>query len=296
MLDFRKVTLEDRDWVHEILYHSGRKGCEYSFANLFFWLCRSGGVAKVGDFLCFQTCYGGFCSFFYPAGSGDVLPVLEALRKEAEERGVSFVLRGVTEEDRQVLERLYPDRFTFTLHRDSFDYTYPVEKLAQLAGKKLQAKRNHINRFAAEHPSWYTRVICDENQQDCETVARRWYENNPQKGSLETEKQALFTALQHRKTMGMEGVVLYDGEKAVAFSLGNRIFPGVFDVNFEKADASVNGAYATVNREMARMVAAKYPEVQMLNREDDMGLEGLRKAKESYHPDLLEKMIARWKD
>ena len=69
--------------------------------------------------------------------------------------------------------------------------------------------------------------------------------------------------------------------------MGNRIRPTVFDVNFEKADATVNGAYAIINRDFARMLRARYPELELLNREDDMGLEGLRRAKESYVPDLL---------
>jgi len=294
MLEFRKVTLEDREWIHEMLYHAGRKGCEYSFANLFFWLCRNGGVARVGDHLCFQTCYGGFCSFFYPAGQGDVRPVIELLRQEAGERGVPFVLRGVTWEDREELERLYPGKFTFTLLRDSYDYTYPVEKLANLAGKKLQAKRNHINRFIAEHPDWFTEPLTEANTKKCEEMARRWYEEHADAKSLDTEKAALFTALSNRERMGMVGLVLYDGENVVGFSIGNRITKKVFDVNFEKAFAAIPGAYALVNREFSRMIAAQCPEVELLNREDDMGLEGLRKAKESYGPDLLENMIAKW--
>ena len=94
----------------------------------------------------------------------------------------------------------------------------------------------------------------------------------------------------------MEGLLLLDGDKPLAFSLGNRITQTVFDVNFEKADADVNGSYAIINREMARMVRSRYPQVELLNREEDMGVPGLRKAKESYRPILLEKSHAIWKD
>ena len=85
----------------------------------------------------------------------------------------------------------------------------------------------------------------------------------------------------------MEGAALFTPDRLVAFTMGNRIRPTVFDVNFEKADATVNGAYAIINRDFARMLRARYPELELLNREDDMGLEGLRRAKESYVPDLL---------
>ena len=82
--------------------------------------------------------------------------------------------------------------------------------------------------------------------------------------------------------------------RAVAFSMGSFTAPGCFDVHFEKAYADVEGAYPVINRELARYIRRLYPDTQWFNREDDMGLEGLRKAKLSYYPDiLLEKFTAR---
>ena len=91
----------------------------------------------------------------------------------------------------------------------------------------------------------------------------------------------------------MDGIALMTEEGLMGFSMGNRIREDMFDVNFEKALAAVNGAYPTVNREFARYIRQKYPQIRLLNREDDMGIEGLRRAKESYYPDiLLEKFVA----
>ena len=81
--------------------------------------------------------------------------------------------------------------------------------------------------------------------------------------------------------------MLSDGERIIAFSMGSRMNRDYYDVGFEKAFPDVNGAYAMINREFSRMIAEKYPEVRFLNREDDMGEPGLRKAKESYQPTLL---------
>ena len=153
MLEFRKLQLSDRQRVHALLFGAHRRGCEYSFANLYFWLMQSGEVAFCDDYLVCRMCWGGQCSYLYPAGSGDIYPVLEAMRQDAMGQNIPFILRSVTEDDRKVLEEIYPEKFRFVEHRDSFDYLYPVEKLADLAGKKLQAKRNHINRFTAEHPN-----------------------------------------------------------------------------------------------------------------------------------------------
>ena len=169
-----------------------------------------------------------------------------------------------------------------------------MEQLATLAGKKLQAKRNHINRFVERFPHWYTRPLDGQTREDCQALARRWYEDREEIRGLSTERAALTEALERYDILGMEGLVLYDGEKAVGFSLGNRITPEIYDVNFEKADPEVPGAYPLINREFSRRIAESYPQVRLLNREDDMGLEGLRKAKESYNPMMLEKMTAVW--
>lgn len=291
MLEFRKLTLADRAWVHEILYRADRHGCEYSFANLYLWICRSGGVARVGDFIC-PAVFGKKRSIWlWPAGEGDVFPVLEELRRDAMERGLPFVLAGVTEEDIPVLEGLYPGKFAIEFHRDSCDYRYPIEKLCELSGKKLQSKRNHINRFLQEHPAWRTEEITEENLPLCRKITADWAKNHE---DGENEVALLEHVFSHREEMGMEGILLLDGDTPLGFSMGNRITETMFDVNFEKAYADVQGAYPLVNREFARYVRGKYPEITTLNREDDMGLEGLRKAKESYHPDLLRKHRATW--
>ena len=92
----------------------------------------------------------------------------------------------------------------------------------------------------------------------------------------------------------LEGGLITVQGKPVAFSLGSLTTPECFNVHFEKAFADIQGSYPTIAREMARMVRERHPEVKWLNREDDMGLEGLRKAKLSYYPEiLLEKYTVR---
>lgn len=296
MLEFRPLTLADRGWAQPILYAAGRMGCEYSFANLLFWMSAHGGVARVGDFLCPMGVVSGRRLLFFPCGVGDPSEALEALRQDAAAHGEPFALRGVTESDRAVLDRLYPGKFTYTLQRDSYDYIYPVEQMTELKGKKLQAKRNHINRFLADHADWYTLPLTEDTAPLCCEAAQHWYDVHDESRSLRTEQKALGLALEHFRELEMDGLLLSDGERIVAFTVGNRITREVFDVNFEKAYADVPGAYPLINREFARAMHAKYPEVLWLNREDDMGLEGLRRAKESYHPQFLEKASAVWTD
>ena len=104
---------------------------------------------------------------------------------------------------------------------------------------------------------------------------------------MSEETVAVIEALYHMDKLGLEGALIRADGNPVAFSLGGLITPQCFDVNFEKALGDIQGAYPVINREMARLIRARYPEVKWLNREDDLGLEGLRRAKLSYYPDIL---------
>ena len=198
---------------------------------------------------------------------------------------------GVTCNRKEELEALYPGQFRFTENRASFDYLYDINRLADLGGKKLQSKRNHCNRFQQDHPDWSVEVVTAENLQRCRDMAEVWYEQYDGETSEEhdfrIEKIALGRAFDDYEALGMEGLMLLADGAVAAFTMGNRIQADTFDVNFEKAFAGINGAYPMINREFARYIREKHPDVVYLNREDDMGLPGLRKAKESYHPDIL---------
>ena len=175
----------------------------------------------------------------------------------------------------------------------SFHYMYTVEELTELHGKKLQAKRNHCNRFEQDHPDFKTEIVTPENLQRCRDMVSKWYEVHEWNEQIEQEKTAIARAFDHFEASHMDGLMLIDAGEVIAFSMGARMNELYYDVCFEKAYSAINGAYAMINREFSRMIAQKYPELQFLNREDDMGEPGLRKAKESYQPTcLLEKYNA----
>lgn len=290
MLEFKKPVLADRPWIQRLYEASGYRGAEYTFANLYLWSSYYGEVAEYRGFLCQRLTYRGVHQYIYPAGAGDVKPVLEALWEDSRREGHPFVLRSLTKETMATLQALYPDRFDYAENRDAFDYLYEIDTLAELKGKKLQAKRNHINRFVEAYPDWHVKAVTADNLHVCQKLAEHWYESHHESAA---DRRAMEKAFDHFEKLGFEGVILYsDHDHAVGFSMGNRISADTFDVNFEKAFADIQGAYALVNREFARYIREKHPEIQYLNREDDMGIEGLRKAKESYHPIFLEKYIA----
>ena len=228
----------------------------------------------------------------YPAGSGPLAPAVDALAQDAAANGVPLTLVCVTEDQRAALEDACPGRFAFEEDRDGFDYLYDINRLADLPGKKLHAKRNHIRRFDDQFPDWLLEEVTPANVPECVELERQWAAIRQEAAgedasTVSEETIAIIEALYHMDKLGLEGALIRADGSPIAFSLGGLITPQVFDVNFEKSFGDIQGAYPAINREMARLVRARHPEVKWLNREDDMGLEGLRRAKLSYYPDIL---------
>ena len=297
MLSFHAPSVDDYDWLYPVLYRAGLPGADNTFQNMYFWECYYGDVGMAEGFATQHMTQDGREVYLYPAGSGNVHAALEAIRQDAAERGGALRLRGVTPDKRAELEALYPDKFRFTPYRDSYDYIYTVEELTELHGKKLQAKRNHCNRFEADHPGFTTEIVTPENIFRCREMVAKWYELHEWNEQIEQEKTAIARAFDAFEQTHMDGLMLIENGEVLAFSMGARMNDAYYDVCFEKAYSAINGAYAMINREFSRMIAKKYPEIAFLNREDDMGEPGLRKAKESYQPTLLlEKFIAEWQE
>ena len=300
MIPFKSPELSDRLWVESLLAAEPALTLEYCFSSIYLWSrAYTQQVARFGDRLLVRVVGSLGPAYLYPAGSGPLAPALDVLKNDAAAQDLPLLLVCVTGEQKAAMEAACPGRFTFESHRDSFDYLYDVHRLADLPGKKLHAKRNHIHRFDERFPDWTVEEITPANVPECVELERRWAnlrqkEAGEDAETISEETVAVIEALYHMDALGMEGALIRGSGSPVAFSLGGLITPECFDVSFEKAFGDIQGAYPAVNRELARLVRARHPEVRWLNREDDLGLEGLRRAKLSYYPDLLlAKYIAR---
>ena len=303
MIHFRDPEIQDRAWVEECFRASGNQGCEYSFATLFLW---SGTyrqqVARLGNCVLERLRSASGAGYLFPAGAGELEPALSALEADAAERGEPCRFFCVTPEQKERLEAARPGRYRLTPDRDGWDYLYRTDRLADLPGRKLQAKRNHIHRFTERFPDWRVEEITEDNLAECAEMDLEW---NRRYRSLDAssaeqeaqtrldERHALSAAFAHYGGLGLFGLLLRVSGKVIAFTIGSLINPETVDVHFEKAYGEIQGAYPLINREFARWVLARQPGVVWFNREDDLGLEGLRRSKESYHPDrMVEKYLA----
>lgn len=285
MIEFKSMDLSRRDQYNEYLMAGGERGCEYSFTNLYLWGRQK--AAFLEGRLAFFSHFYGRSVYPFPIGSGELKPVLEAIFHDAGKRGIPCRLTSMTKADCEALIQLYPGRFHFRQDRDSFDYVYDINDLADLAGRKLQRKRNHVNRFFKEHPDAQFQPLTPDDLPAARQMVRLWFlnriENAPQ-GTYLLEQVAMSRAFDHYEELELEGGMLVDGGEVLAVTIGSRLSDSTFDIHFEKARDDIDGAYAAVNREFARYLRQQHPEFTFLNREDDLGLEGLRKAKLSYCP------------
>ena len=291
MLDFVAVKPADKHLYDRFLGFCAERGCEYSFANMYLW-GRQKAAFHEGN-VAFFSQFNRKSVYKFPLGE-HLKPTLDAIIADARERGIPCRLTCLTAQDKELLEQLYPGQFYFQPDRDSYDYVYSVESLAELKGKKLQRKRNHSNRFYILHHGCTTEPITESNTPEVKVMLESWYAAKlaaDPTASFYLEQAAISRALLHREALGMEGLILrYKGE-IIAMTMGSALSSDTFDIHFEKAVEGYDGAYAAINREFARHLWEKYPSLLWLNREDDMGIEGLRKAKLSYHPDRL---IEKW--
>lgn len=287
MLEFNEISIADKQNYESYLKVSGQRGCSFSFANVYLWgeqqLCEAHGCM-----LTFSR-FGKHFVYPYPLGNGDKRAAVEEIINHAKKRGIPCRFSGLLEKECAELEALFPNRFIFKCNRDSSDYVYNITDLATLKGKKYHAKRNHLNKFGAAHPNVTLEPLCKENVDMVKAMAADWFQNRevPEDDSFTLEKLALERVFRDYEALDLDSLVIIENGKALAFTLASRMSEDTFDVHFEKARMDVEGAYTAINNEFAKYISAKYPEIRYLNREEDMGLEGLRKAKLSYYPEFM---------
>lgn len=287
---FHTPTFADAARCIPLLKQAPSRCCEYSFANMMMWReYFDTQIAFTEDSVVVR--FGGDTPHYLAPAGCSAAETLQELYEEARAAHEPLYVFGYGDEDIARLREVYTVE-SCTEHRDEFDYLYRVEDLANLSGRNYHAKRNHIAAFSKEY-AWQYEELDERNLADVSATADEWYEQRVSAygdpdGALAAENRAIHELLAHRCEIELTGSLIRVDGRAVAFTLGSPLTDDTFDTLVEKALPPYEKAYAVINREFARHTISGYTYV---NRENDVGVEGLRRAKLSYHPIALVKKI-----
>ena len=283
MLKFREIEIEDIEILKRYLKKSNEISCENSFVNLLVWgKAYNNTIAEKDGILYIKTRENGKDTFRLPLGK-DIEKGLKEIMNYCGNNLPEFW--NPIGESFHKLPRWFEENYDFHENRDAFDYIYLRENLAFLKGKKYHGKRNHISKFSKTY-NWHYERINKENLPKVLDCAKEWYKENVHRRDkyMECEQQGVELMLSNMERLELVGGAIFVEGEVAAFTIGSPINSAVFDIHIEKALSRFEGAYTVINREFALRELEEY---KYINREDDMGLEGLRKAKLSYNPEII---------
>ena len=291
MIRFRDITIGDKEEILSYTLESDRRNCDLSFANLISWrFLYNTQFAILDHHLVLRFYAGRHLAYMMPIPEpgflGGYFSVIKAIMDDSTAMGHPLLMLGVSREKAEILDTLFPETFRIEPDRDRADYIYSRERLVSLSGKKLQAKRNHANKFRLLYPEYEYRELTKEMVPQCLELERKWRRNamKEDKGGLSVELRSMTRAFNRWESLGLIGGTIWVGDRLVAFTFGNPINKTTFDVCVEKADIGYEGIYAVINQEFARHIPENFI---YINREEDLGDEGLRRSKLSYRPEML---------
>lgn len=313
------ASLKDIDFIQKCAFNNNLSANNYSAVNSILYAKKyDSQIAIDGDWLFEKYNESGKTFFSFPHNANgdkrDVASALNTLAAEAARFGQGFSIRNMTEDEKELVLKHFSGA-EIKEEPGLSDYIYLAEKLATLSGKKLSRKRNHIHQFSRKYPDFRYEPLSGANIEAARLVESKWLaekgasgETDSALGSAGGEASANDTAdatnttsndllieqeiINHAldnfdffaRKAGMTGGVLFVGDEPASFCIASTLSPLVTDVHFEKclAPFATDGGYAVINNEFAKTVKKQY-----INREEDLGLEGLRKAKLSYYPEIV---------
>lgn len=287
VFQFYPITLDKKTLIESYTKPWGAECSDLSFTNMYIWGTEGKmEYAEKNNVLYIKLDFKRVPAYFWapiPKFGVEVnyrkavYDAIEYMKKI----GVEPTIRSVSSPFYEMMQKACPELFIQPTDI-AWDYVYEREKLETLAGKKLHAKRNHVNKFLSLYPDYEYKKLGSSMVQDCIALYDQWKEEKEEvSAELKEERKSVLLALNHMEELGLVGGTIFIDGKLVAFTLGERLQPHLQLVHIEKADASYEGIYPMINQQY---VKNECMDVELINREEDMGIEGMRKAKRAYHP------------
>ncbi|SCJ20706.1 Uncharacterized conserved protein [uncultured Clostridium sp.] len=287
---FKEIDINAYEELRPYFNSVDYEACEYCFTTLYMWRHTYKTSYYIGDE--FAIIVGEY--------EGDRFSVLPLAKKDKIHKALDFMinyfktedhqiyLRAVTKEVVELLQKDYPGKFKYIEERDYFDYVYDAESLRTLAGRKNQKKRNHINYFLKEYEGRFEYKKLEEKDFDqCIELLKAWANNKAEHGDTDDGIDDEFIGVKKifdnydvlKQDVKIAGI--YIDSKLEAFTIGENINENMAVIHIEKANPEIRGLYPYINQQF---LVHEFKDVEFVNREEDLGIEGLRKAKLSYHP------------
>lgn len=289
MINFKQITLSDKKEIDAALAGNTYRACDFSFANLYTWNARFKTMYAIEHrtiFLRFQD-IDGQLYYMMPIGKMPLKNAFDLIMQDAVENKTPFQMKCITTSMWEHIQAEMPGKFRYLPDKNNYEYIYTSEKLIKLSGKKLQSKRNHINRFKADNPDWvYFPLTSRTDLDECSRMLDEWEEVSISKVDFSKRYDYIATKmmLEQFEELQLQGGAIRVNGQIVAFTIGEPLTEDTYVVHVEKAFGEINGAYTIINQQFIEHTASEFT---YINREEDMGIENLRKAKMSYYPDIL---------
>lgn len=284
MLKFKSPALSDYSKFAQFFFDEGEFSCEMNFISIYIWKAIYENKFYMDDKTLFFKSASEDGGYVFSLPYGDIDYGMSLIFDYCKENGIKPNIWTSQGKRLDTFLKKYTN-YEVVPERDNFDYIYKREDLVSLAGKKYHSKRNHISAFSKKY-NWTYEPLDESNKQEFLSFSEKWYFDKADAfdEGLAAEQKALKEILNSNVGIDYKGALIRVDGRVVAVTMGSPINSRVFDIHFEKADTEYSGAYALINREFALRELGDY---EYINREDDLGLEGLRKAKLSYKPAIL---------
>lgn len=298
-LEFKTLEKADKAVIDAVFQDRYYENSHFNFTNLFMWRNAYQIMWTIEDEVLYMKAMWEDKEFaLQPFGPEEKMQTaIEKWLTYFAEKGADFYMYGI--EKRMVAEFEQYDKATFEIEedRDNFDYVYHSEDLINLSGRKFHSKKNHINSFRKNYPDAIYLPITAELITQCKLNINGWYkkhsEGEDEDYTLLTERNAIIEVLNNFDDLKLEGGALVLDGRVIAFTFGEQLNTDTAVIHVEKADPEIRGAYPLINQSFVKHA---WSEMTYINREEDMGIEGLRTAKLSYKPvKMIEKFNVKLK-
>lgn len=295
MSNFKPLTLEDKSIIEKYLSKNTSLSYEYSFVDLYIWrnICNIKYII-LNNILIIQKNEEGKGTFFMqPIGYEkqhlkELVIELKNLNSKQEQSSTFF--GDVENTFVYDLKETFSDSITIIPDIDDFEYLYNTKDLIELKGKKYHTKRNHCNAFEKKYDYKLREINTEEIITDCIKLLDTWQNTKIINTTiLLMEKDLIIDMLSNIITLNLKAIALYVNDEIAGFTVGEILSKDMGVIHIEKADTKFIGVYSFLNREFLKMY---FSNISIVNRQEDCGEEGLRKAKEGYRPiEKLEKYL-----